>query len=119
MIVRALDSNGDWTFGRGQAGYLTGQKAIEQNIRCRCLSWYGDCFFALQEGVHWDERLDIGQTDQLNQELKAVILQSYGVVGVEQVSFEYESASRFVSVTYDATTIYSQSFLSLLETAGG
>lgn len=52
MIVRALDINGDWTFGQGKGNYLTNQAAIAQNVQTRLLSFLGDCFFDPTAGIN-------------------------------------------------------------------
>ncbi len=35
MRVRALDVNGDFTYGKGQNDYLTGNAAVGQSIKTR------------------------------------------------------------------------------------
>ena len=110
MIIRALDSNGDWTIGKGTQNYATGQQAIEENIKTRLLSWVGDCFFAINDFVDWNARLDVGQMENLQDEVMRVILQSYGVVAVKMVSVVFNAATRAITITYTADTIFSADF---------
>lgn len=119
MIIRAIDAAGDWEFGKGLASYNTGEAAIDENIKTRLLSWVGDCFFAAQEGVDWRSRLEVGQEENLKEELKSVILQSFGVVGLNTISFDFNHKTRLFNVQYDITTIYSQSFQSQITMAAG
>lgn len=119
MIFRQLTSTGDWTFGQGVAGYAVQQAAIELNVRTRLLSWLGDCFFALRDGVDWHSRLDKGQQAALQSELKSTILQSFGVTGVNTVFIAFDTVSRKFRITYDIQTIYSPSFINSIEQATG
>jgi hypothetical protein len=96
--------------GKGKNNYARDEKAVEVNILTRLLSWLGDCFFAPLEGVDWRGRLDIGQQNELEEELKSMILQSYGVIGVNSLSAVFVGTTRNITITYDARTIYSPSF---------
>lgn len=115
MIIRKVDATNDWTFGKGLSNYAKDEEAINQNIKSRLLSWLGDCFFAPDEGVDWRGRLDVGQQEALQQELKAVILQSSGVVGVANVSAVFDSSSRFIRITYNVETIFGNAFQSAVD----
>lgn len=110
MIIRELDDDGDWTFGRGQSDYATDEAAIELNIRTRLLSWIGDAFFALQEGVDWRNRIGPGQQDALVDEVKSVLLQSEGVVAINSVIAVFDSLTRNLTINYNIQTIFSPSF---------
>ncbi len=113
MIFRTLTSLGDWTFGSGISGYATQEKAIELNIQTRLLSWKQDCFFALDEWVDWLARLDKGQETNLKNELKNVILQSFGVVSVNSVEGILNRETRNID------TIYGTNFRNTLELSIG
>lgn len=120
MIFRQLDNQHDWLFGKGTSDYLTGDAAIRLNIKTRLLSWVGDCFFALQEGIDWKGRLDVGQQKALTEEVKSSLLRSFGVVGVNTVSVAFQTGTRLFTITYDIQTIYSPSFQSFIQgTVGG
>lgn len=118
MIFRNLTVDGDWTFGMGRAAYAANERAIELNLQTRLLSWKGNCFFALEDGVDWKNRLDKGQRQNLLDELKTIILKSAGVVGVNSVTYNLD-AQRRLSVTYDIQTIFSTSFRRVVAIAAG
>lgn len=119
MIFRKVDASNDWGFGKGLSNYARDEEAVEQNIKTRLLSWVGDCFFALNEGIDWKSRLDVGQKASLEQELRAQILQSYGVIGVNSVDVVFSGTTRLFTVTYNITTFFSQSFQATLSQAVG
>jgi hypothetical protein len=116
VIIRNLDSLGDWRFGKGLQSYARDEQAVEVNVATRLRSWIGDCFFALQDGIDWRSRLDIGQEEALKEELKACILQSYGVVSVDSVTLT-KDADRRVIVAYQMSTIFGQGFTGALAQA--
>lgn len=119
MIFRQITAINDWTFGKGVSGYATAEAAIELNIRTRLQSWKGNCFFGLDDFVDWLGRLDKGQQINLNNELKNVILQSFGVIGVNSIVGSLNDDTRHYSVTYDIQTIYGTSFINTLNLAAG
>jgi hypothetical protein len=119
MIFRQLTSLGDWTFGKGAAGYATAEAAIELNIKTRLLSWKGDCFFALDDFVDWYGRLDKGQKTNLDFELQAVIIASYGVVAINSYQGALNDATRAYQGIANIATIYGQSFINKLNLTAG
>lgn len=119
MIFRQLTGIGDWTFGRGIYSYATAADAVALNIQTRLLSWKGDCFFALEDFVDWLGRLDKGQEDNLNAELQAVILASFGVVAINSFSADLDRNTRKYTVTYNVSTIYSTSVQNKLDLVAG
>jgi hypothetical protein len=114
MIFRSLDSNGDWTFGKGISSYAKDNNAILQNIGTQIKSWVGDCFFAPSEGIDWNGRIDVGEQKNLEYELRALILQSYGVVGLSDVSVVFDGSTRLFGVTFTIDTIYGENFQAVL-----
>lgn len=119
MIFRQLTALGDWTFGKGVAGYATNEDAIDLNIKTRLLSWKGNCFFAAEDHVDWLSRLDKGQEDNLNRELQGVILRSFGVVAINSFTAVLDHALRIYRVTYNISTIFGASFQNTLDLAAG
>jgi hypothetical protein len=106
MIVRALDVNGDWTFGKGKNNYLSGTPAIVQNISTRLNSYLGDCFFALDAGIDWFNLL--GSKNQIALELavRKVIMSTDGVVRLVDASFDLDHTTRRITMRYTVETIY-------------
>lgn len=119
MIFREITALNDWTFGRGINGYLRDQNAVDANIKTRLQSWKGDCFFSLNDFVDWLGRLDKGQENNLNQELKNVIIQSFGVTGITSFSGSLNRITRFYELTFNVTTIFSPSYTISLNLAAG
>lgn len=107
VIVRAIDSEGDWTFGQSLNNYLQGNLAIAQTIDTRLSSVLGNCFFDLQTGIDWFNLLGSieGQT-ALNLSISTTILNTPGVTGILQLSISLSNARNF-SVTYQVQTVYS------------
>lgn len=110
MIFRALDRNHDWTFGAGKSNYLSDDPAIGLNIQTRILSWLGDCFFDRSAGVDWLNRMGLkNQQDLLTQEIRLIILQSFGVT--QLLNFNMVISDRNISIEYNITTINSPSYI--------
>lgn len=107
MIIRATTKTNDWTFGKGLQDYFTDEAAIEANIRTKLLEWAGDCFFNQLAGVDWKNRLDIGQQASLAVEIKQIVLQCFGVVGIMAFQANFSSKTRFDDITMTLQTIYS------------
>lgn len=53
MSVRKLNSDFDWTFGKGKAQYLTGSDEIAQNVVTRLRSFKFDWFLDTQANIDW------------------------------------------------------------------
>jgi hypothetical protein len=112
MIVRAISNNQDsssrdWVFCRGLSAYKTGQKAIEQGIKSDLLEFQDDCFFALQNGIDWLERLGSkNQKDLLDKDIIEIISNRYGVVSVQD--FQSIVTDRAYSSTCNVYTIFSE-----------
>jgi len=107
MIVRALDNQGDWTFGKSKNNYLSGSAAVQQNIKTRLLEFIGDCFFNIQAGVDWFNFLG-GSKNQLalNLNISSVILNTSFVTSIKQLSISL--VNRDFSVSYQVIDAYSQ-----------
>lgn len=118
MITRALDANQDWTYGSGQQNYLRAEAAIEQNIVTTVQSWQGDVYYALNFGVDWYNRLDVGQQNNLVQEIKQVIAGCYGVVGVISITGQFIGSTRFESITANISTIFTPQVALVIPTQG-
>ena len=104
MIHRGLDTNDDWVFGRGKQSFAQGVDAVMLNIKTRIRSWKGDCFFAPNTGIDWNNYLDIGTKDFLDRDIIRTILQSDGVLKV--LEYESEITDRNLDVTATVQTIY-------------
>jgi hypothetical protein len=119
MKHRALTSTGDWTFGKGKGDYAIDEQAIELNLATRIRSWKTDCFFDFETGIDWVARLDKGQRDNLVNDLKILMIQTYGVVRVNSVSVNENPLTRAIILTYNIDTIFSTSFTNEIAIAAG
>jgi len=119
MKHRALNLTGDWIFGSGKANYATEEHAIELDIATRLRSWRNDCFFDFDAGIDWVSRLDKGQKDNLINDIKKLLIQSYGVVKINSVTVSDNPVTRALIITYNVDTIYSESFTNQVAIAAG
>ena len=106
MKARAIDGAGDWQFGRGIQSYRTELDALKQSISTRLKQWVGNCFFALNDGVDWNNYLDIGRKDRLDLNIRRVILQTAGVLKISSYESTINSEDRSATITAHITTIY-------------
>ena len=108
MIIRAIDTNGDWTFGKGKSSYKSSQLALNQNIATRLQEWKGDCFFDNDAGIDWKNRLaKRSQVAPLQDEIRTVLLKTDGVTSVANIDLNFNSINRNLAVSYSVKTIYS------------
>lgn len=108
MIFRNLDSDGDWTYGKGVQNFAREQKAIALNIQTLILSWVGDCFFNLQSGIDWKQLLNYGQQANLNAALQSLLAGAYGVVRLVSADVLFNPTTRNLAASYVVDTVYSQ-----------
>jgi len=106
MIIRALDSDGDWTFGKGNQNYLKKLDALKLNVVTRIKSWKGDCFYAQAEGVDYNNFLDVGTKDFLDRDIKRVILQTEGVLIINSYNSTLDRETREIRIEANINTIY-------------
>lgn len=113
MIIRAIDSEGDWTFGSGLQSFKKDLPAIEQNIQTRLKSWKGDSFSQPAEGVDYNNFMDIGTKPLLDSDVKRVILQSEGVIRMKTYSSEIARDEREFQAEALITTIFGSESINL------
>ena len=108
MIIRALDSSGDWTFGSGKSSYKKNELAFNQDLATKLLEWKGDCFFNNDAGVDWKNRLDKRlQASPLQDEIRTVILKTDGIKEIVDLNLDFNSISRNLTLTYSVKTVFS------------
>ncbi len=108
MIIRATDTNRDWLFGNGLQDYRRDSDGLGQSIGSRLRSWKTNCFFAPDEGVDWNNFLDIGTKVFLDQDIQRVILQTGGVVRIRTYESTLDRDTRELSVETTIDTIYGE-----------
>jgi hypothetical protein len=104
--VRALDSDHDWQFGKGQNDYKRNNAAVIQNIDTGLNQFLGDCFFDTKAGLDWFNMLGGKNQLALNLAISAQILNTKDVTGIRQLSVDL-SADRRLSVSYVVETNFS------------
>jgi hypothetical protein len=116
MKIRALDSLGDWLFGKGIQSYALADNAIGENIQTRILSFFKDCWFDQNAGLDWFRLLGSkGTEDEITLSLRALILQSYGVVKCNELSVNLDRQARNLSLQYSINTINSENYTNTVE----
>lgn len=105
MIVRALDVNHDWTFGKGKNNYLSANKAIAQSIDTRLYSFLGDCFFDTTAGIDWFNLLGGKDLTALKLAISATILNTENVTGLIELSVNLDN-NRRITISYSVSTVY-------------
>jgi len=117
MIVRSLDSDNDWQFGKGKNDYKKDNDAISQNIQTRLNSFLGDCFFDQSAGLDWFNLLGSKNLLALKLAINAAILNTNGVTKIVSVDLLLESSNRLLTINYVVETIYTE--ISTTETLAG
>lgn len=104
--IKALDKDGDWTFGRGKADYLRGINAISQNIETRLGEYTGDWYNDETSGIDYTYYLSNKQTrTALESAIRERIL---GTEDVKSITFfESKLSDRSLSIVCTVSTIYS------------
>lgn len=114
MIFRALDANGDWTFGNGVQNYLTAEDAINADIRTGLRTFLNECFFALNFGVDWWNLLGSKNQQGILLQCRSMIVSRYGVTRINAVNVTLDRTTRKMSLSYNVDTIYSRGVSSTL-----
>lgn len=108
-MFRNLDINHDWTWGSGKSNYVTENQEIGLNIKTRVLSFLGDCFFAINEGIDWWNLLDYRYQERLENAVTEVVKNTPGVTAINSIDV-LVNADREIRLKYDIQTVYSQSY---------
>lgn len=110
MIVRELDENHDWTFGRGKSNYLSRSGAIAQSVKTKLLSLKNDWFLNRKDGIAWFDYLDKNpNTQSLEMECKRRILSVKGVKEITFFDIQLNSETRQLLIQVEYNDKYNQS----------
>jgi len=116
MAVRKIDSNGDWTFGRGKANYIKGSDEIKQNVATRIRSFQGDCFLDIEQGIPWIDLLSNKGTERrILRAIEKTIMQTVGVVSVSNIRIVETDSNRNATIEASYTDVYGQNITSLVD----
>lgn len=108
-MFRNLDGDGDWTWGNSINNYVIQNQEVGLNIKTRVMSFLGDCFFAVNEGIDWWNLLDYRYQDRLENAVTEVVKNTEGVTALNEVDV-LVNADRNIRILYDVQTVYSQSY---------
>ena len=105
MSVRALDTNGDWLFGKGQNDLLRQKAEVAQDISTRLNSYLGDCFFDIQAGIDWFNEMGGKDLNGLDRSIRSVISNTDNVISILALSFVVDENRRLVA-TYTVNSVF-------------
>lgn len=108
MRYRALDADGDMTFGAGQANFLINSPAaVGQAVQTRLLLFRGEWFLDTTEGTPWATEI-LGKNTEPTRDaaLRDRILGTEGVT--EITAFTAVVSGRSLTVSATINTLYGQ-----------
>ncbi len=105
MIIRALDADGDWTFGQGAQNYLGGQSAVALAIKTRLYMFQNDCFFDMDGWIDWFNLLGSDNTAALLFSIRSIISDTQGVNSVTFLNSTRDE-NRNLNISYSVTTVF-------------
>jgi len=126
MRYRALDANGDYTFGRGQGNFLINSPAcVAQAVQTALLLKQGEWFLDTTVGVPYDTKvLGYGTSSTYDLTIREAILNVEGVTAITSYSSSRDPKTRrltinaTISTKYGATTISTVIFTGYTVLAG-
>lgn len=113
MRVRALDANGDMSFGHGQADFLINSpEAVAQIVRTRLLLLQGEWFLDVTDGLPFSTRV-VGYNTQATYDgaIRERILDTQGVTSIDSYT-SVRDTDRHLAVNVTISTIYGQATIS-------
>jgi hypothetical protein len=106
MIVSALNSNDDWTFGRGRAGYKKNSDEVRQSVSTRLKCFVNDWYLNITDGIDWYALLgQRGTRSQILREVERRVLETAGVRSITTLEIR-NLQSRVLTIGLRFTTIY-------------
>lgn len=115
-MVRKLDREHDWTFGRGKANYIRGQAEILQNVKTRIQSFANDWMYDIDANIDWINLLgSFNKKAEIEREVKRVTLATDGVVAIREFGIIIKNREATINMTID--TIFSESVALTVEVA--
>lgn len=108
MRYRALDANGDYSFGKSQGNFLINSpEAVGQAVQTRLRLLKGEWFLDVTEGMPWStEVVGVRTRATRDQAVKTRVLGTQGVTGI--ASYASQVTGRGFSVQMTIDTLYGQ-----------
>lgn len=122
MRYRALDENGDYTFGRGAGNFLVNSPdAVRQSIQTRLGLLQGEWYLNQQDGTPWLQQILVkGAVSKVyDLAIQTRILQTQGVKSLITYSSTVNPDLRSLDVSSLVQTIYSVDPINVDVTLGG
>lgn len=107
MRTRRLDSDWDWTFGRGREDYAEDSESIEQRIKQILQCFTNDWVHDLNYGTNWFGLMDkpVKWAD-IETAIKTAILAEYGVSSIDSFELSFDPDTRKAVYTVEVNDIY-------------
>lgn len=107
MKTRTVDGNWDWIWGKSLQDYADGSLGVAYTVKMKILSWYKDCFFAMDDGIDWKNILGAKNTkEQADIEIKEIIQSEPEILDLTY--FESKVIDRIYTATIRFKTIYGE-----------
>ena len=101
MKTSRLDTDGDWTFGKGKANYSTNSEAIRQNVKTRILSFANDWFLDITANIDWFNILGNRNNEKtIKNEVTRVVLATEGVLTLDKYELEVTDREAIIKIKY-------------------
>lgn len=109
MRVRRIDADGDWTFGRGRAGYAATSESVAQRVRTRLQSFFRDWFLDLDHGLPWfaytEKPADL---PRIEAEVKRCILETQGIDAILAFDMILDRDTRHLVINVTVRDVHGQ-----------
>ena len=107
MKTRTVDGNWDWRFGKGLNDYSQESLNVAYAVKMKVLSWYRDCFFAMEDGIDWKNILGNKRSkEEADISIKDIVQTEPEIT--ELVYFDSSVEDRKYSCTIKFKTIYGE-----------
>ncbi len=113
MRYRKQDENGDYTFGRSLNDFhINNADAVAQAIDTRLKLWVGEWFADVSDGTGWTQAILGKHSESLYElTLRQRVLETKGVLGIENFQSYLEPKTRKLTVEMLVNTVYGQTDL--------
>lgn len=110
MRYRRLSSDGDYTFGQGSANFLVNSpECVAQAVKTRLLLWQGEWFLDKTSGTPWSQSiLGIRTNPTYDLVIQNRVLETKGVISIDEYESFLDGKTRHVSVNMLITTTFGQ-----------
>ena len=107
MKTRAVDGNWDWVFGKSMQDYAENALGVAYTVKMKILSWYRDCFFAMDSGIDWKNIIGSKTSkEQADIAIRDIIQDEQEVLNITY--FESSVNDRVYTATIRFRTIYGE-----------